>query len=102
MSGVGAPARRRNVSLKDQIRFFLQAVPPFDKADGAGFGAHDDRVGEAVRPLELNAAQQFAVRDAGGGKNGVVPFHQVVHAQHFVDVNAHFLAALELGLVLRQ
>src|SRR4051794_25072431 len=48
-----------------------KVVVSLDHADGAAFGAHDDRVGDSTAGEAADAAQQIAGGDAGGREHHV-------------------------------
>src|SRR3954451_16310706 len=49
-----------------------QSVAGVDAADGAGLGAHDEGLGGGAAGVVVDALQEFAVGDAGGGEEGIV------------------------------
>src|SRR5438477_7096617 len=67
---------------------FRQPMPGVDAADGAGLGAHDERFGGGAAAVVVDALEQFAVGDAGGGEEGVVAGHEDLGGQHLLEVVA--------------
>ena len=76
-----------------------QGVLAADRADRAGPGAHDERVGGRAARLVADAGHQLAVGDAGGGEEAVVRRDQVVGGEHPVEVVPGVERLAPLGLV---
>ena len=49
----------------------------------------------------FHSVHQLAIGDASGRKKAIVAAHQILHAQHYIKVVAHRLAALNLLPVAR-
>src|SRR5581483_1215208 len=67
-----------------------------DTADGARLGAHDEGFGGGAAGVVVDALEELAVRDAGGGEEGVVGGAEIVGGEDLLEV----VALVDGGLAL--
>src|SRR5207342_2228447 len=70
-----------------------------DAADGAGAGAHDQRLGRGAGAAVADALEDVAVGHAGGREEDVVARAEVVGGEHAVEVVAGVDGGLALAVV---
>src|ERR687898_2836602 len=85
-----------------QLAQLRAVVARLDAPDGAGSGAHDERLGaRSATALVADALEDVAVRDARGGEEDVLPADEVVVREHAAQVVAGRLGARALLVVAR-
>src|ERR1017187_569835 len=80
---------------------FVVTVEGFDGAHGARSRAHDEGLRSGAKIVEAHAAQEITIGDGGRGEVAVVARHEVIVAQHSVEVVAEGFGESAFVIVAR-
>ena len=89
------------IMYRTQIIQLVRSMRCSDLTHRSGKPADDQTIGHNALAFITYAAQEFAIRDAGCGKENIFGGDEVFHQQYFVEVIAGFMAAAQLIFITR-